>query len=72
MPKTVKGKIHGTMIELEEPVLLPDGTEIEIQIRVDRLTHLEQAFGGWRDDPELDQALDQIDRDRHETRIALS
>lgn len=72
MTKTVKGKIHGTTIELEEPVLLPDGTEIEIQIRVDRLTHLERAFGGWRDDPQLDQAFDQIDRDRHETRISLS
>ena len=72
MTKTVKGKIHGTMIELEEPVLLPDGTEIEIQIRVDRLTHLEHAFGGWRDDPKLDEAFDQIDRDRHETRISLS
>ncbi len=72
MTKTVKGKIHGTTIELEEPVLLPDGTEIEVQIRVDRLTHLEQAFGGWRDDPQLDQAFDQIDRDRHETRISLS
>lgn len=72
MTKTVKGKIHGTTIELEEPILLPDGTEIEIQIRIDRLSHLEQAFGGWRDDPELDQALDQIDRDRHETRISLS
>ncbi|MGE3979665.1 MAG: hypothetical protein AB7F94_19080 [Nitrospira sp.] len=72
MTKTVKGKIHGTTIELEEPVLLPDGTKIEIQIRVDRLSHLEQAFGGWRDDPKLDQAFDQIDHDRHETRISLS
>lgn len=70
MTKTIKGKIHGTTIELEESVLLPDGTEV--QIRVDRLSHLEQAFGGWRDDPELDQALDQINRDRHETRISLS
>lgn len=72
MTKTVKWKIHGTTIELEEPVLLPDGTEIEVQIRVDRPTHLEQDFGGWRDDPQLDQAFDQIDRDRHETRISLS
>ncbi len=72
MTKTIKGRIHGTTIELEEPVLLPDGTEIEVRIRVDRLSHLEQAFGGWRDDPELDQAFDQIDRDRHKTRISLS
>lgn len=72
MTKTVKGKIHGTTIELKEPVLLPDGTEIEIQIRVDRLSHLEQAFGGWRDDPQLDQAFDQIYRDRYDTRSSLS
>lgn len=72
MTQTVKGKIHGTTIELEEPVLLPDGTEIEVQIRIDRLTHLDRAFGGWRDDPQLDQAFDQIDRDRHETSISLS
>jgi hypothetical protein len=72
MTKILKGKIHGTTIELEEPVLLPDGTEIEIQIRVDRLARLEHAFGGWRDDPELDKALDQIDCDRHETPISRS
>lgn len=72
MTKIVKGKIHGTTIELEEPVLLPDGTEIEVQIRVDRLTHLERAFGGWRDDPELDRAFEQLERDRHNTHISLS
>lgn len=72
MTKIVKGKIHGATIELEKPVPLPDGTEIEVQIRVDRLPHLERAFGGWRDDPQLDHAFDQIDRDRHETRISSS
>lgn len=71
MTKTVKGKAHGTTIELKEPVPLPDGTEIKNEIRIDRLTYMERVFGGWRDDPALDQAFDQIDRDRHETRISL-
>jgi hypothetical protein len=70
MTRTVKGKIHNTTIEIKEPVLLQDGTEIET--RVDWLTHLEQAFGGWRNDLQLDQAFDQSDRDRHATRITLS
>jgi hypothetical protein len=72
MTTIVKGKIRGATIELEKPVPIPDGTEIEVQIRVDRLTHLERAFGGWRDDPQLDHAFDQIDHDRHETHISPS
>lgn len=69
MSKVLKGKIHGTTIELEGDPSLPDGTEVEVEVRVNRLTHLERAFGGWKDDPDLDRALDQIDRERHEARI---
>jgi hypothetical protein len=70
LPHFLKGKIHGTRIELNDRPPLPDGTEVEVQLRVDRLAHLERAFGGWRDDPDLDQALAQIERERHEARLS--
>jgi len=61
----LKGKIRGSSIELEEKPIFPDGTEVEVEVRVGRLAHLERAFGGWQDDPDLDKALGQIDQERH-------
>ncbi len=65
MTKVLKGTVHGTSIELEGNPCLPDGTEVEVEVRVNRLAHLERAFGGWRDDIELERALAQIDQERH-------
>jgi len=70
MKKVFRGKIQGTTIELEGNPALPDGTEVEVELRVNRLTHLERAFGGWRNDPDLDRALEEIERQRHEARIS--
>ena len=66
MTEVLKGRIHGSSIELEGHLQLPDGTEVEVEVRVNRLVHLERAFGGWQDDPDLDRALEQIERERHE------
>ena len=34
MNKTVHGRIRGTTIELEEDLGVPDGQEVEVQVRV--------------------------------------
>lgn len=65
----LKGKVRGKTIELEDDPRLPEGELVEVEVRVSRLAHLARAFGGWRDDPELDRALDQIDRERHATQV---
>ncbi len=70
MAIVLKGKIHGRIIELDGDPDLPPGEEVEVEVRVNKLVHLERAFGGWRDDPELDRALETIDRDRHQARLA--
>lgn len=69
MVNVLKGKIHGKTIHLEEDLHLPDGEEVEVEVRVNKLAHLELAFGGWRDDPELDRTLEEINRERHYAQI---
>jgi len=69
MGKVLKGRIRGKTIELDGELHLPEGEEVEVEVRVNKLAHLERAFGGWRDDLELDRALEAIDRDRHQTRV---
>ena len=65
----LRGKVHGRTIELEGDPKLPDGEEVEVEVRVNMLAHLERAFGGWQDDPELARALEAIDRDRHRSPV---
>ena len=72
MRKVLKGRIHGKTIELEGDPHLPEGEEVEVEVRVNRLAHLERAFGGWRDDPDLDRALEAIDQERHQARLGGS
>ena len=64
-----KGKVRGKTIELEGDPRLPEGELVEVEVRLSRRAHLERAFGGWRDDPELDRALEQIDCERHATQV---
>ncbi len=65
----LKGKVRGRTIELEGDPRLPDGEEVEVEVRVNKLAHLERALGGWQDDPELGRALEAIDQDRHRIRV---
>lgn len=60
-PETLRGTIHGTTIELEHPLQLPDGSKVEFIVKPkpmsaeQRRMKLESLFGSCRadaDDPE--------------------
>lgn len=64
---TLRGVIHGKMIELAEEAGLPDGQEVTVSLKpVERSETpwppgegLRLAFGGWAEDAEeLDQFLE--------------
>lgn len=63
-PETLRGIIHGTTIELEHPLQMPDGSEVELVVKPkpmsdeQRRMKLESLFGSCRDDAdELDEFL---------------
>ena len=63
---TLKGKLHGRTIELDQPLDWPDGIEVEIEVkRLDKLTHLQQAIGHWPEDPQRDATLERLQQERH-------
>lgn len=63
---TLKGKLHGQTIELDQPLNWPDGTEVEIEIkRLDKLAHLQNAIGRWSEDVQRDEMLDRLEQERH-------
>lgn len=69
---------------LEQINEIPDGTEIIIDLKIssddentkykhsltdeERLTKLNQLFGKWKDQPELLEIYEEIDRERHSYR----
>jgi len=68
----LKGIKRGKNIELLKELDIPDGQEIAIEIpdnqlnsEDEKLKRLEQVFGKWKDDPELDEIFAEIDRERH-------
>lgn len=63
--ETYLGIVHGSTIELQKSLGIPDGAEVEITIKPNRMTDeqrkqkLEAAFGGCREDAaNLDEFLD--------------
>ena len=51
---------------------IPDGTEIYMEVEVDqplseqeRLTRLNNIFGAWKNQPDLDEIFAETDRERH-------
>ncbi len=67
-----KGIKRGQIIELLQELDIPDGTEITLEFNpsqplseTERLTRLNQFFGSWQNQPELDEAFAEIDRERH-------
>lgn len=68
----VKGILHGKTIELLEALPIPDGLEIFIEIP-DNLSpesdgkwqQLQAIIGAWKDDNELGEIFNEIDRERH-------
>ncbi|MGB0560610.1 MAG: hypothetical protein ACPGVO_02250 [Spirulinaceae cyanobacterium] len=67
----IQGIKRGQTIELQHPLELPDGCEILLQILpktpsslAERQQRLENLFGAWSNQPDLDAAFATIDRDR--------
>ncbi|HAJ64663.1 MAG TPA: hypothetical protein DCP31_40025 [Cyanobacteria bacterium UBA8543] len=68
----IKGVKRGTTIELFQEIDIPDGSEVTIDVDAiqfisepERLRKLNELFGLWRNQPELDNTFAEIDRDRH-------
>lgn len=68
----IKGIKRGKQIELLNEINIPDGTEIYIEFDVEqplseqeRLTRLNQIFGVWKNQTELDDIFAEIDTERH-------
>ena len=68
----IRGIKRGKQIELLEEINIPDGTEIYIEVDVEqalseqeRLTRLNQIFGAWKNQTELDDMFAEIDTERH-------
>ncbi|MBD2308769.1 hypothetical protein H6G17_25190 [Chroococcidiopsis sp. FACHB-1243] len=68
----VKGTKRGKNIELLEEINIPDGTEVHMEVEIEqplseqeRLTRLNQIFGAWKNQPDLDTIFSEIDTQRH-------
>ncbi len=68
----IKGIKRGKQIELLNEINIPDGTEIYMEVDVEqplseqeRLTRLNQIFGVWKNQTELDDIFAEIDAERH-------
>ncbi len=68
----IKGIKRGKQIELLDEINIPDGTEIYLEVDVEqplseqeRLTRLNQIFGIWKNQTELDDIFAEIDTERH-------
>lgn len=71
----IKGIKRGKNIKLLEEINIPDGTEIYMEVDVEqplseqeRLTRLNQIFGAWKNQTELDDIFADIDIERHADR----
>ncbi len=71
----LKGIKRGQSIELLESINIPDGVEIMMEVEFEqplneqeRLTKLNQIFGAWKNQPDLDEIFAEIDTERHADR----
>lgn len=71
----IKGIKRGQIIELLESINIPDGVEITMEVEFEqpldeeeRLTKLNQIFGMWKNQPDLDEIFTEIDIERHANR----
>lgn len=58
----VKGIIRNNTVQLSEAIIIPDGTEVTVEISDDSLSsakdqwqQLQQVAGAWQDDPQIDE-----------------
>ena len=63
----VKGTKRGKNIELLEEINIPDGTEVHMEVEIEqplseqeRLNRLNQIFGAWKNQPDLDTIFAEI------------
>lgn len=68
----IRGILRGKTIELLEAIPVPDGLEIFIEIpdsllveRDEKWEQLQAIIGAWKDDDELGEIFNAIDRERH-------
>lgn len=68
----IKGIKRGQTIELLESINIPDGVEITIEVELEqplneqeRLTKINQLFGTWKDQPDIDEIFAEINRERY-------
>ncbi|MEM8642551.1 MAG: hypothetical protein AAGG51_27590 [Cyanobacteria bacterium P01_G01_bin.54] len=68
----IQGIKRGRTIELDSPLALPDGCEVRLQILpqttlslAERQRRLQNLFGAWSNQPDLDMAFARVERERH-------
>ncbi len=68
----IKGIKRGKVIEILENVDIPDGVEItllfdakQLMSEEERVRKINELFGAWKNQPELDAIFAEIDRERH-------
>jgi len=70
-PNTMRGVVHGNMIQVEGNLNLPEGQQVAVSVQplLSPEEAIRQSFGGWADDAEeLDKFLEELRRDRQEER----
>jgi hypothetical protein len=70
MSKTIHGRVHGKIIELDEVLDMAEGQEVEVEVRAISRTDRKPGEGFLRtegalaDDPEWDAIMEQIYQSR--------
>ncbi len=69
MTKTVCGKVFGKIIELDEDIGIADGEEVEVIVKPSERRRscgdgIRRSAGVAADEPDFDEAFDQVARDR--------
>jgi hypothetical protein len=69
MTKTLHGKVHGKIIELDEDLGVAEGQEVEVQVKVVQPAQkwgdgILRSAGGWADHAEMDAIMEKIHQDR--------
>jgi hypothetical protein len=72
--KTIHGKVHGRTIELDEDIGIPEGEEVELELRVipKAIQKPGEGFlrteGALAEDTEWDAIMEEVYRDRKSDR----